>query len=92
MLSFLHRWGHCWKCEFDLDFKFITMVESNYFFYKKVHIKIQSNKENVLAIFVLLQEKKNSNLFEKKCTQENVKCHIQHEGSCFGWIAIEQVN
>ena len=47
------------------------MVESNYFFYKKVHIKRQSNKENVLAIFVLLQEKKNSNLFQKKCTQEN---------------------
>ena len=24
----------------------------------------------------LLQETKNSNLFDKSCTQENVKCHI----------------
>ena len=26
-----------------------------------------------------LQETKNSNLFDKKCTQENVKFDIQHE-------------
>ena len=35
---------------------------------------------------------KNSNLFDKNCTQENVKCHIQHEESWLGWIVIEQVN
>ena len=40
----------------------------------------------------LLQETKNSNLFDKNCTQENVKCHIQHEESWLRLIAIEQVN
>ena len=32
-------------------------------------------------IFILLQETKNSTLFNENCTQENVKCHIQHEES-----------
>ena len=52
----------------------ITMMENNYFFIKKVHIKTQTKKKDVLVIFILLQETKNSNLFDKDCTQENVKC------------------
>ena len=28
-----------------------------------------------------MQETKNSSLFDKNCSQENVKCHIQHEES-----------
>ena len=32
------------------------------------------------AVFIL-QETKDSNLFDKNCSQENVKCHIQHEES-----------
>ena len=55
------------------------MMENNYF-YLKSNIKIQS-KKNVLANFTLLQETKNSNLFDKNCTQESVKRHIQHEES-----------
>ena len=55
------------------------MMENNYF-YLKSNIKIQS-KKNVLAIFTLLQEAKNSNLFDKNRTQESVKRHIQHEES-----------
>ena len=39
-----------------------------------------------------MQETKNYNLFDKNLTQENVKCHIQHEGSWLRWIVIEQVN
>ena len=48
-------------------------------FGKKVHIKIQSKKKS-------LHCKK-----RKNCTQENIKCHIQHEESWLRWIAIEQV-
>ena len=47
-------------------------------FYKKVHMKTQSKKKDVLEIF-LVQETKNSNLLGKSCTQEKFKCHIQHE-------------
>ena len=49
-------------------------------FYEKIHIKTQSKKNEVLAIFTL-QETKNSNLFDKNCTHENVKRHIPHEES-----------
>ena len=58
-------------------------IENNYHhdgkqlgFYKKVHIKIQSKKKDILAVFILLQETKSSNLFDKNCTQENIKCHV----------------
>ena len=50
------------------------MMENNYFFIKKLHIKTQAKKKDVLVIFILLQETKNSNLFDKNCTQENIKC------------------
>ena len=39
-----------------------------------------------------MQETENSNLFDKNCAQEDVKCHIQHEESWLRWIVIEQVN
>ena len=86
MLSFLHRWDYCWKCEFDTDVK----IENYYHhdgeqlgFYKKVDIKTQSKKKDVLVI---------SNLSDKSCTQEYVKRHIQHEENWLRWIVIEQVN
>ena len=66
-------------------------MENNYFFIKKyisqsteatatlqkqsTEYKTQSKKKDVLVIFILLQETKNSNLFDKNCAQENVKCH-----------------
>ena len=56
-------------------------MENNYFFFNKVHIKTQNRKKKALVIFILMQETKNSNLFVKNCTQENVKWHIQHEQS-----------
>ena len=77
-LSFLHRWDYCWKCEFDIDVKIENYNHHDgeqLLFYKKVHIKTQSKKKDVLVIFILLQETKNSNLFDKNCAQENVKCH-----------------
>ena len=42
------------------------MVENNYFFYKKVDIKTLSKKKDVLVIFTLLQETKNSYLFDEQ--------------------------
>ena len=41
---------------------------------------------------VLLQKTKNSNVLQKKCTQEKFKCYIQHQESWSRWIVIEQVN
>ena len=67
-------------------------MEKNYVFIKKYISKTQSKKEDVRVIFILLQEMKNSNLFDKICNQENVKCHIQHEESRLRWIVIEQVH
>ena len=77
ILLFLHRWDYCLESEFDKDVEI-----ENYYqhdgeqlgFHKKVHIKTE---QDVLVIFIL-QETKNSNLFNKNCAQEDVKCHIQH--------------
>ena len=57
-------------------------------FYKKVCITTESKKKNVLVIFILLQRRKNSNLFEKTKTvvKKNVKWRIQHEESWLWWI------
>ena len=45
--------------------------------------------------FILLQETKNSSLFDKNCSrekpQENVICDIQHEESWRGWTGKLQV-
>ena len=57
-------------------------MEDNQVFYEKVHVKTKSKKKDVLVIF-MLWETKNFNLFDK--TQENAKCHIQHEES---WLKI----
>ena len=94
MLSFLHLWDCCWKCEFDTDVKIETYYHHDgeqTGFYKKLHIKTQSKKNNVFVIFIL-QETKNSNLFEKNCTQENVKYNIQHKETWLRWILIEQIH
>ena len=94
ILAFLRPWDYYWKCEFDTDVK----IENYYHhdgeqlgFHKKVLIKTQGKKKDVLVIFAL-QERKKFNLFDKNCTQENVKSHIQHEDSWLRWIANEQVN
>ena len=39
-------------------------------------MKRQSKNKDVLVMFILLLETKNSDLFDKNCTWENVKCHI----------------
>ena len=92
MLSFLHRWDYCLECEFDTDAK-----TENYYrhdgeqlgFYK--NSTYQNTGQDVFVIF-LLEETKNSNLFDKNCAQEYVKCHIQHKESWLRWILIEQVS
>ena len=66
----------CLKCEFDTDVKiknYFHYDEDQLLFCKKVHIETKSIKQNVLVIFLLLQETKNSNLFDKKSTQESVR-------------------
>ena len=82
------------KREFDTDVKiesYCNFDGEQLHFYKKVHIKKNTEqKEGVLVIFILLQETKN--LFDKSCTHENVKYHIQHEKSWLRGIVLKQVN
>ena len=52
----------------------MTIMENN-----QVLIKKYISKHRAKSF--ILQETKDSNLFDKNCTQENVKCHIQHEDS-----------
>ena len=56
------------------------MMEKNCFFLKKTTYQNTEQKEGFLVSFIL-QETKNFNLFDKNCTQENIKCHIQYEES-----------
>ena len=56
MLLFLHRRDYCWKCEFDADVKIEKYDHHDgdqLLFYKKVHIKTQSQTKDVLIIFIL---------------------------------------
>ena len=41
-------------------------------FYKKVHLKTQQKE----GCFVISKYCKHCHLFDKSCTQENVKCHM----------------
>ena len=56
MLSFLHRWDHCWKCEFDTDVKIkhYNHHDGGHLIYYKRDIPNQSKKKNVLVISILL--------------------------------------
>ena len=45
-------------------------------FYKKVHIKTEQQGGCSCNFYIA-----RNNLFDKSGTQENVKCHIQHEES-----------
>ena len=49
-------------------------------FCKKAHIKTQGKNKDVQNLYIIVRTK-NSNLFDKNCTQETVKLHIQHEES-----------
>ena len=57
MLSFLHRWDYCSKCEIDTDAKIENDNQHDgeqLLFYKKVDIKKKSKRKDVLVIFILL--------------------------------------
>ena len=48
MLSFLHCWDYCWKCEFDINVKIENYNHHDgeqLLFYKKVLIKTQCEKK-----------------------------------------------
>ena len=51
--------------------------------------------QSLYYCFILLQETKNSSLFDKNCSQEkpqeNAICDIQHEESWRGWTGKLQV-
>ena len=100
-LGFLHRWDYCRTCKFDTDVKI-----ENYYnhdgeqllnFYKRRTYQNTEQIEGCFLVIFLLQETKISN-FDKNCTQENVKCHIQHEHShkkqkesfCFLWLCLDE--
>ena len=99
MLSFLHRWDYCWKCEFDIDVIIVKIENYNHhdgqqlLFYKKVHIKTHSKMKDVLVIFILLLEMKNFNFFLIKAVLKRTSnAIIEHEEGWLEWIVIEQVN
>ena len=52
------------------------MMENDKVLIKKVHIKRQSKK-----LYITRNEGFQFTVFDKNCTQENVKSHIQHEDS-----------
>ena len=65
------------KLPVKIEYKIlINMMENN-----QVFIKKYISKGNIGQMFFILQEAKNSNLLDKNCAQEDVKCHIQHEES-----------
>ena len=47
---------------------------------------------NLYIEYLDCKKQKIPNLFEKNYSQEDVKCHIQHEVSWLRWIVIEHVN
>ena len=55
----------------------------NILFYEKYNLTEQKEGCSLYCCFILLQETKNSNLFDKNCTKENLKrtlnAIIQHE-------------
>ena len=91
MSSFHPRWDYCWKCEFDW-----YRCQSNRLYHhdgeqlgfvRNAHIKTQSKK-----LYITRKEGYQFTAFDKTCTQEIVKCHIQHKDNWLRWIVIEQVN
>ena len=63
--------------------------EQSTLYQKVLHIKTHRlKKEDCFSICIAI----NSNLLDKSCTQDKVKCYIQHKESCLRWIIIEQVN
>ena len=50
---------------------------------------IQMSKQKIISPWWRLGFYRKSNI--KNCTQENVKCRIQHEDNWLRWIVIEQV-
>ena len=73
MLSFLHRWDYCWKCEFDINVKIENYNHHDgeqLLFYKKVHIKMQCEKKDVLVTLYYCKKWRIPIYLIK-----NVKCH-----------------
>ena len=87
VLSFLLRWDYRWKCEFDTD----ARIE-NYFHLDGEQLGFYKNKckSKYRAKRFIMQEMPID--LKKNCTQENVKCLIEHEDSWLRLIVIEQIN
>ena len=72
-------------CEFDTDVK--TELELSpwwrkiRFLSKSTYQNTQAEQKKDVLVVSVFQETKNYNLFDKNRTQDNIKCHIQHEES-----------
>ena len=91
----------CWKCEFDTGGKIENYNHHDgeqLLFYKKVHIKTQSKKKDVLYIIALYYCKKRRTpiylikTVPKRNLKRTLHAIIQNEENWLGWIVIEQVN
>ena len=69
MLLFLHLWCSCWKCEFG--YRCQNRIE-NYYHHDGEKITFLKNFRKKDVLVIILQETKNSNLYNKNCTQ-NIK-------------------
>ena len=80
--------AECWfwyRCQNRIE-KYYHHDGEQLTFYQKVHIKTQAEKERFFSNLCIAI---NPNVFDKIRTQDNVKCHIQHEGSWLRWIVID---
>ena len=81
-------WVWC-RCQNRIEKYYHDDGEKLTFYQKVLHIKTHRlRKEECFCICITI----NSNLLDKNCTQDKVKCHIQYERSSLRWIVIEHVN
>ena len=105
MLSFLHRWDYCWKCEFDTDVKIenCNHHDGEQLFFLKKYISRHRAKRRIFLwslyycfkMLYIIARTKNQiyliKLYSRETSRERYAL-IQHEQNWLGWIVIEQIN
>ena len=100
MLSFLHRWSYCWKCEFDTDVKIENYNhhkgEQLLFLKKNAYQKIEQKEGCSCNLYIIAlyycKKRRIPSYLIKTVLKRRSNAIIQHEESWLGWIVIEQVN